>query len=372
MKPAYKVPSMAEIEALPWNGYTVASTFSGAGGSCLGYRMAGYKVAYANEFIPAAQETYIANNPNSYLDTRDIRTVSGAEILEHAKVSKGELDILDGSPPCAAFSANTSNKKTENWGRSKKYSDTTQVVDDLFFEYARLVGEIQPKVFVAENVPGLVRGKAQGYYFRIFKALQDKGYKVKTAVLNAQWLGVPQARRRVIFIGVRNDLNLEPTYPTPLSYYYNIQEAFKDIPATKVKEEQGRELIDIGGTQQYDLWHLTKAGQGFDSVTKRLNDGSKRYLNFNQKEYALLFNSRKLHPQKPANTLLQGNTYTYRWDIPRTLSIPELRRISSFPDDFVLTGKYEKRWERIGRAVPPVMMKHVAETIAEKILKCAD
>ena len=370
MKPAYKVPSMAEIEALPWNGYTVASTFSGAGGSCLGYRMAGYKVAYANEFIPAAQETYIANNPNSYLDTRDIRTVSGAEILEHAKVGKGELDILDGSPPCAAFSMNTSNKKTEKWGHSKKYSDTTQVVDDLFFEYARLVGEIQPKVFVAENVPGLVRGKAQGYYFRIFKALQDQGYKVKTAVLNAQWLGVPQARRRVIFIGVRNDLNLEPTYPTPLSYYYNLEEAFKDIPVAKVKEEQGRELTK--GTQQNDLWHLTAAGSGFDSVTSKLNDGSKRYLNFKQKEYALLFNLRKLHPQKPANTILQGSTLTYRWDIPRTLSIPELRRISSFPDDFVLTGKFEKRWERIGRAVPPVMMKHVAETIAEKILKCAD
>ena len=163
MKPAYKVPSMAAIEALPWNGYTVASTFSGAGGSSLGYRMAGYKVVYANEFIPAAQETYIANNPNSYLDHRDIRTVTGAEILEYAKVGKGELDILDGSPPCAAFTGNISNKKTEKWGVAKKYSDTTQVVDDLFFEYARLVGEVQPKVFVAENVPGLVRGKAQAY-----------------------------------------------------------------------------------------------------------------------------------------------------------------------------------------------------------------
>lgn len=73
IKPKYRVPSMAEIESLPWNGYRVASTFSGCGGSCLGYRMAGYRVVYANEFIEEAQRTYKANHPNSYLDVRDIQ-----------------------------------------------------------------------------------------------------------------------------------------------------------------------------------------------------------------------------------------------------------------------------------------------------------
>jgi hypothetical protein len=103
-KPPYRVPSMAEIEALPWNGYRVASTFSGCGGSCLGYRMAGYRVVYANEFIEEAQRTYKANHPNSFLDTRDIRQVKPEDVLERAGVDRGELDLFDGSPPCSAFS----------------------------------------------------------------------------------------------------------------------------------------------------------------------------------------------------------------------------------------------------------------------------
>ena len=85
-KPPYRVPTMREIATLPWNGYTVASTFSGCGGSCLGYRMAGYRVAYANEFIEEAQRTYKANHPQSFLDTRDIRQVMPEDVLEKAGV----------------------------------------------------------------------------------------------------------------------------------------------------------------------------------------------------------------------------------------------------------------------------------------------
>ena len=80
-KPPYRVPSTAEIRALPWSGFTVASTFSGGGGSCLGYRMAGFRVAYANEFIPEAQKTYRANHEDAYLDTRDIRQVAPESVL---------------------------------------------------------------------------------------------------------------------------------------------------------------------------------------------------------------------------------------------------------------------------------------------------
>ncbi|KKL26718.1 hypothetical protein LCGC14_2392520, partial [marine sediment metagenome] len=81
-KPAYLIPSIEEIEAYPWNGYTVVSTFSGAGGSCLGYRMAGFKVRWASEFIPAAQEVYRLNHLNSILGTRDIRQVLPQDILD--------------------------------------------------------------------------------------------------------------------------------------------------------------------------------------------------------------------------------------------------------------------------------------------------
>lgn len=119
-KPKYKVPSMKEIEAIKWNGFKVVSTFSGGGGSCLGYRMAGFRVVYANEFVEEARRTYKANHPNSYLDGRDIRQVTGEDILSICGLKKGELDLFDGSPPCSAFS--TAGAREKGWGRSKACS----------------------------------------------------------------------------------------------------------------------------------------------------------------------------------------------------------------------------------------------------------
>jgi DNA (cytosine-5)-methyltransferase 1 len=159
-KPAYRVPSMAEVAAMPWNGFTVASTFSGCGGSCLGYRMAGFKVVWANEFVPAAQESYRANmSSDAILDCRDIRLVQPEEILQATGLARGELDLFDGSPPCQAFS--TAGKREKGWGHEKTYEHgASQCNETLFDEYIRLLRGLQPRTFVAENVSGLVKGTA--------------------------------------------------------------------------------------------------------------------------------------------------------------------------------------------------------------------
>lgn len=136
----YKVPSMKEILSLPWNGYNVVSTFSGGGGSCLGYEMAGYHVVWANEFIPEAQKTYRLNHPNTFLNTQDIRTVTAEQIIKETNIPKGEIDLFDGSPPCCAFS--TCGSREKGWGKVRKYSDSAQRVDDLFFEYIRLIRDL--------------------------------------------------------------------------------------------------------------------------------------------------------------------------------------------------------------------------------------
>jgi hypothetical protein len=104
-KPPYRVPSMAEVDAVPWNGLTAATTFAGCGGSSLGYRMAGFRVLYANEFVEAARDTYSANKREwTVVDDRDIRSVTPESMLELMGLGRGELDLLDGSPPCASFS----------------------------------------------------------------------------------------------------------------------------------------------------------------------------------------------------------------------------------------------------------------------------
>ena len=408
-KPPYRVPSMEEIAAIPWNGYNVVSTFSGCGGSSLGYKMAGFRVLWANEFIPAAQDTYRANHHGTILDARDIRTVQPADILEAIGMQAGELDLFDGSPPCASFS--TAGKREAGWGKVKAYSDTKQRTDDLFFEYTRLVNGVQPKVFVAENVSGLVKGTAKGYFLEILAALKECGYTVSAKLLDAQWLGVPQMRQRVIFVGVRNDLvakyGVKPAHPTPLSLRYSVRDALPWI----VRQAVENDIYEVAGSAPARTV-LSSTGGHASSTLKNEALGMVEVITpraYLDKRGA--FGNDGDITDMPAPTVLSDsvgthwivepeNTWTdngHRQPInenepapvvmthgrgfndlqighgteKRKFSIAELRRICAFPDDFVFTGTYSQQWERMGRAVPPVMMMHIAKAIKTEILdKC--
>ena len=347
-KPPYRISSMAEIQALPWNGLRVASTFSGAGGSCLGYRMAGFRVIWASEFVEAAQEAYRLNH-STHLDTRDLREVTAADILSDTGLGVGELDVLEGSPPCSAFS--TCGVREKGWGEVKQYSSTRQRVDDLFYEYARLVRGLQPRVFVAENVPALSQGKSLGYFKAILTELRSCGYRVRARILNALWLGVPQNRERLIFIGVREDLGLEPVFPKPLAYFHSVREALSgtedDGTAWMLPKGKMLTLYRCAG----DL----ASGGRFNTIHKRIWGGES------------FFNHRRLFWDLPAFTIVQGSRSAYHPDVPRCLTTAELKRLSSFPDDFEVTGSPAQQWERIGRAVPPLMMRAVAESVHQTL-----
>lgn len=341
MKPVYRVPSMVKINELEPNGFTAISTFSGCGGSSLGYRMAGFKVLYANEFIEAARHTYTANKRDyTYLDGRDIRTVTADNILGIIGLKRGELDLFDGSPPCASFS--TSGKREKAWGKVKKYSDKAQRVDDLFFEYARLLEGLQPKTFVAENVSGLVKGTAKGYFLEILRALKSCGYQVEARLLNSKWLGVPQARERLIFVGVRNDLGAKPVFPKPLPYQYTVRDAFDELPDTGPSFEKYK---------LYQHWQNTN------------------HLG----KHKTLINLVRLRWNEPSNTICAtwgaGTAAITHPDKPIYPSIEQLKRLSGFPDDFVVTGSFKQQWERVGRAVPPVMMYYIASTVRDEVLR---
>src|SRR5579872_1912030 len=136
-KPPYRVPLMREIHAMPWNGFNAVGTFSGCGGSDTGVKMAGFRVLWASEFIPAAQECFRQNHPGTILDGRDIRQVQPEEIEKAIGLKGSDIDLFFGSPPCSDFS--TAGKRDEGWGKVKNYSDSKQRVDDLFFEFARLL-----------------------------------------------------------------------------------------------------------------------------------------------------------------------------------------------------------------------------------------
>jgi DNA (cytosine-5)-methyltransferase 1 len=344
VKPPYQVPSMESIRAMPWNGFNAISTFSGGGGSSTGYRMAGFRVLWASEFIDAARDTYRANMaPHTMLDGRDIRQVKGSDILHAIKMQPGELDLFDGSPPCASFS--TAGKRESGWGKVKKYSDKEQRTDDLFFEFVRLIREVKPKTFVAENVSGLVKGTAKGYFLEILKALKESGYKVTCKVLDAKWLGVPQSRQRTIFVGVREDLQVEPSHPKPLPYCYSVRDALPN--ACEVERETDISRFAIGkeweamrtpGTQSKKYFQLQRPILSAPCPTVTFGAGA-------------LSCAGVVHPTEK-----------------RRFSVAELKRICGFPDDYVLTGTYAQQWERCGRAVPPVMMMHIAAAVRDNIL----
>lgn len=337
---------MTEIRNIPWNGFNAASTFSGCGGSSLGYKMAGFRILWASEFVAAARDTYRANYRGTILDGRDIRSVQPREILAALKMKVGNLDLLDGSPPCVSFS--TAGIREKGWGKIRKYSDTKQRSDDLFFEFTRILRGLMPKTFVAENVSGLVKGTAKGYFKVILRELKSCGYHVVVKVLDAQWLGVPQSRQRVIFVGVRDDiaaLGISPIHPDPLPYNYSIRDA---LPWSFTK---GRtiEKESVLGRAYGAEWDKIKPGEASD-----------KYFNLVKPALDL--------PCPTVTAIGYGAASVCHPTERRKFSIAELKRICAFPDDFILTGTYAQQWERLGNAVPPVMMRFVAEVIRDRIL----
>ncbi len=175
------------------NAPTVISTFAGGGGSSLGYSMAGYRELLAVEWNDNAVDTFKLNFPDAPIYHGDIAKLSVEECLRLARVQPGELDLLDGSPPCQGVSI--IGKRMLNDPRNQ-----------LFREFARLLRGLKPKVFVMENVPGLVKGKMKLLFAEIMRELKASGYQVKCKKLNAMYFNVPQSRKRLIFVGVREDL----------------------------------------------------------------------------------------------------------------------------------------------------------------------
>lgn len=306
---------------------TVISTFAGCGGSSLGYKLAGFRELLAVEWDDNAVTTFKLNFPDVPVYHGDIAKLSGEECMKLAGIAQCELDVLDGSPPCQGFS--TAGKR--------KWDDPR---NSLFREYARLVAELQPRVFVMENVTGMVKGVMKQAYLTIIETLRDCGYRAKGEVLNAMYFNVPQSRERVIIVGVRNDIGIEPSHPMPQTKPMTVRDAFSGI------EDEG----DCPGmSEQYKrYWH--HAGPG--GVVGK------------QKSH------RRLSWDLPSCTLQKGSGYggVYHPSSPRPLSTLERMRLSSFPDSFHFTG-WNSATERIGNSVPPNLMRAIAEHVRREILE---
>lgn len=310
---------------------TVISTFAGCGGSSLGYKMAGFRELLAVDHNKWPVATFRKNFPEVTMLHGDIADVSVQGILESCGLKPGELDVLDGSPPCQGFSM--AGKRNVNDSRNS-----------LFREYVRLINGLQPKVFVMENVPGMVQGKMQGRFIEITQALKTTGYKVKCKLMNTANYGVAQSRRRLIWIGVRSDIQAEPSFPPMLPKPVTVAEALdgltdNDLSCTAIANREFRTNIS-----------RLRQGHGADEVC----DGK-------------YFNTIRLAWNRPAQTIIKTKNLLHPEE-DRYLSIAECKRIASFPDDFEFVGSYSKAWGQIGNAVMPKFMEAIAKNIRNNIL----
>jgi DNA (cytosine-5)-methyltransferase 1 len=341
--------------------YNVVSLFSGCGGSSLGYKLAGFKVLLANEFMQSARDTYKANFPKTKIIDDDVRQVKASNILDLIKMKKGELDVLDGSPPCSAFSL--AGKRARGWNHIKPYSeDKVQRTDDLYFEFIRLLGDIQPRVFVAENVASLTYGVARGYFLSIIEGMRKAGYVVKASILNSMYFNVAQARKRLFFIGIREDLskkyNVFPSFPIPNNNYTTVFQAWQGLKQTKEEIDEAAKM----GNSIKQMLSFVKSGKKASDTHPR-----KSYFSLARLDYykpsptvtVLAYNSLKEQSRRAALCHPTEDRY---------LTIKELSRICSYPDDFIFTGNFSQKWERMARSVPPNLMKEVANNVRVNIL----
>ena len=313
---------------------TVISTFAGAGGSSLGYSMAGFRELLAVEWDDNAVQTFGLNFPEVPVYHGDIAKLSVDQVLEMTGLKPGELDVFDGSPPCQGFS--TAGKRVMDDPRNQ-----------LFREYVRLLRGLKPKVFVMENVSGMVKGKMKLTFAEIMRELKASGYRVSARLLNAMYFNVPQSRERMIFIGVRDDLGIEPSHPGAISQPFTVKDAIVGCAISP-------RLANSERITAY--WEKLKPGQCVADVDPNGNG----------------FGAVKIQPNRYCPTLTKGwtaGTGLMHYSENHFLSDAEIKRIGSFPDDFVISGSSANVIQRIGNSVPPLFMRSIAGHIRREILK---
>ena len=283
------------------NAPKVISTFAGGGGSLTGYLMAGYDDILAVEWDNNAVETLRLNYPHLDIYHGDIAKLTVDEVLRRTGLQVGQLDILDGSPPCQGFS--TAGKRMMDDPRNQ-----------LFREYVRLLRGLKPKAFVMENVSGMVKGKMKLVFVEILKELKDSGYKVSARLLNAKYFHVPQSRERMIFIGVRDDLGIEPSHPRAES---------GEIGAIRIDEREA-------------TYSDVRYG---DQIVKK---------------------------DKPVNTI--ARLQRHFWDRNHELGEKSYQACGSFPSSYRFIGSFQDKKNRIGNSVPPLFMEAIARHIKHNIL----
>lgn len=313
----------------------VFGTFVCGGGSTMGYKRAGFDHLGGVEIDPNVAHVYQENHSPKHLFIEDIRIFNERNDLPDELYI---LDILDASPPCSTFS--TSGSREKGWAKNKKFKEgqSTQILDNLVFVYCETIKKLRPKVFLLENVTGILKGNAKVYSKKIFQTMVEAGYNVQVFVLNAASMGVPQKRERVFFIGHLKEFSLPK-----LRLEFNEKPIlFRDIKGAMGKPNS---------VHDNSIWENR-------IITDK--DFGETLLRMGKKESN--WNSKYIHKNQVCNTITStSGSKLIEFDHPFHLSDEKIIQIGSFPIDYdfkVIEPKY-----LIGMSVPPVMTAQIAYQI---------
>ena len=320
--------------------YTVIELFAGAGGTAIGMENAGIKHTLLNEYDKHACETLRANRPGWNIIEDDIRNL---------KFKEKQADIVQGGFPCQTFS----------------YAGKKMGLDDirgtLFFEFARCVKEVRPKIAIGENVKGLLSHDDGRTLKTMISVLEELGYRVKYKVLRSQYLDVSQKRERLIIIGVRNDLDIPIVFPKEKNYIIPLREALYKCPKSEgqqypEKKKKILELIPPGGYWRELPEKLQKEYMGASYFMGGGKTGMARRLSWDEPSLTLTCSPAQKQTERcpPKET--------------RPLTVREYARIQTFPDNWKFAGSVSQQYKQIGNAVPVNLGYHIGDTLI-KMLK---
>lgn len=324
--------------------YSYIDLFCGAGGLSAGFDKAGFQNVFSVEFNPEFAKTYERNFPSHKLLVEDIRDISNKRLKE--LVGDKKVDIIIGGPPCQGFSI------AGNIGRT--------FIDDernrLFKEFVRFVSEVNPKMFIMENVAAMathLKGKTIKSIVEAFEHA-GTGYKVKWEVLNTVNYEIAQERRRIVIVGARSDLNTEFEYPAHSENIKTIKDVIGDLPrlASGEKSNIPNHNAMTHSAQMLEKMSYVKDGGDRSDIPEELRPKSgdiRKYIRYNSK--------------KPSVCVTGDMRKIFHYEQNRALTCRELARIQSFPDSFIFEGTSIQIQQQIGNAVPPKLAYLLAEQV---------
>jgi len=356
--------------------FTCVDLFSGAGGLSRGFYDAGYNIVLGVDFDDAALKTFKENHGSAETMKLDLFDHNNISIIVDYIVKKNiNLDVLIGGPPCQGFSI-------------AGPRDANDKRNTLYLAMVELADRLKPQAVVLENVPGMIQTNGGIGAKRIMEGFEKIGYIMNPKLLYAPDYGIPQMRKRVFFVGLRNS-NIKFAFPTPTvdsEHYITCEEAIGDLPSLQTENGDiiyGEELQDYimppsNNYQKKMRKNSANVKNHIGSIpiekTKKmisLVPEGKNYRALPEKYRGLYKYHEALtryHSKKPSNTINTGHRshFHYKWN--RIPTVRESARLQSFPDDFIFYGNKSQQYRQVGNAVPPMLGQIIAEQL-KKYLK---